>query len=125
MSLQHFKKQLRTNQTDAESVLWYNLRAKRFCNFKFRRQEIIKPYIVDFICYKQRLIVELDGGQHNDVENRLNDIKRTQFLKSQGFNVLRFWNNEVLQHRDVVLNRIFAVLANPSFLVVDPLTRVN
>ena len=70
MSLQHFKKQLRTNQTDAESVLWYNLRAKRFANFKFRRQEVIKPYIVDFISYEHRLIVELDGGQHNELNNR-------------------------------------------------------
>jgi len=112
MSLQHFKKQLRTNQTDAESVLWYNLRAKRFVNFKFRRQEVIKPYIVDFISYEHRLIVELDGGQHNELNNRLYDEKRTSFLESQGFNLIRFWNNDVLQNRDAVLDRIFMALSN-------------
>jgi very-short-patch-repair endonuclease len=113
MSLQHFKKQLRTNQTDAESVLWYNLRAKRFCNFKFRRQVQIKEYIVDFICHECKLIIELDGGQHNEVTAQEKDIVRTKVLESEGFNVIRFWNHEVLKNLAVVLDRIFMTLTTP------------
>ncbi|MSP52830.1 MAG: endonuclease domain-containing protein [Gammaproteobacteria bacterium] len=113
MSLQHFKRQLRTNQTDAESMLWYNLRAKRFCNFKFRRQVQIRKYIVDFVCHEHKLIIELDGGQHNETLIRLKDNVRTKVLESEGYNVIRFWNHDVLQNRDAVLDKIFTILSNP------------
>ena len=121
MSLQHFKKQLRTHQTDAESVLWYHLRAKRFCHIKFRRQVQIKQYIVDFICHEQQLIIELDGGQHNDILVKEKDTIRTHLLINEGFNVIRFWNHEVLQELDAVLDKIYAILSNPSPAQARPL----
>lgn len=87
-------RELRKNQTDAEQVLWQILRAKQVKGLKFRRQHPIPPYIVDFVCTKKKLIIELDGGQHAEAINY--DEKRTQFLESKGYTVIRFWNNEVL-----------------------------
>ena len=97
-------KLLRRNQSDAEKQLWYRLRASRFLNLKFKRQKPIGHYIVDFICIEQMLIVELDGGQH--AMQLQYDTKRTQFLESQGFRVLRFWNNQVLSELESVLEEI-------------------
>jgi very-short-patch-repair endonuclease len=93
-------KVLRTNMTDAERRLWYHLRAHRFSGYKFKRQIPIGRYIVDFVCLAERLVIEVDGGQHAD--NQL-DLRRTQWLEDQGFRVLRFWNNEVLNNTDGVL----------------------
>jgi very-short-patch-repair endonuclease len=87
-------RQLRTNQTDAEIALWKLVRAKRFEGLKLRRQHPIQPYIVDFICPEKKLIIELDGGQHAEAIDY--DEKRTRFLESKGYTVIRFWNNEVL-----------------------------
>lgn len=95
---------LRSNQTDAEKQLWYCLRANRFLNLKFKRQKPIGLYIVDFICLDKMLIIELDGGQH--AVQLGYDLKRTQFLESQGFRVLRFWNNQVLSELESVLEEI-------------------
>ena len=97
-------KLLRRNQTDAEKQLWYRLRASRLLNLKFKRQKPIGPYIADFICIEQMLIIELDGGQH--AIQSLYDTKRTQFLESQGFRVLRFWNNQMLSELEGVLEDI-------------------
>ena len=97
-------KQLRINQTDAEKKLWRYLRAKRFVGFKFKRQQAINPYIVDFCCLRGRLVIELDGGHHQDQQSY--DEARTKYLNEQGFRVLRFWNNEVLQNIDQVLEVI-------------------
>jgi very-short-patch-repair endonuclease len=107
MSLNQFKKQLRSNQTDAESTLWYFLRAKRFGDFKFKRQEIIGSYIVDFVCYEKRLVIELDGSQHQEEKNVQKDARRTSYLESQGFRVLRFWNHEIFKQKKDVLEAIF------------------
>jgi adenine-specific DNA-methyltransferase len=88
----------------AEKILWYYLRQKQIKNAKFRRQHIIGKYIVDFVCLPKRLIVEVDGGQQASQERY--DAHRTRWLESQGFKVLRFWNNEVLANTELVLEII-------------------
>ncbi len=97
-------KQLRTNQTDAEMKLWRHLRSKRFSGFKFKRQQPIDRYIADFCCLRGRLVIEVDGGQHQDQISY--DETRTRHLNEQGFRVLRFWNNDVLQNINQVLEVI-------------------
>ncbi|WP_133140547.1 endonuclease domain-containing protein [Legionella genomosp. 1] len=98
---------LRKNSTDAERHLWYYLRANRL-GFKFKRQAPIGTYIVDFLCFEKRLIIELDGGQHMD--SQIYDIKRTDWLRAQGFRVFRFWNNDVFQQTQSVLEVIASAL---------------
>jgi very-short-patch-repair endonuclease len=107
--MQENAKYLRTHQTDAEKRLWYHLRAHRFEGLKFKRQKPIGRYIVDFVCMARGLVVELDGGQHADAT--LKDQQRDAWLRSQGYAVLRFWNNEVMQQLDGVLERIRCVAA--------------
>ncbi|WP_082511673.1 endonuclease domain-containing protein [Devosia sp. Leaf420] len=105
-------RQLRRNATDAENRLWYVLRNRGLDGRKFVRQFQIGPYIADFACREAALIVELDGGQHAD---NANDLSRTTYLNAQGYGVLRFWNNEVLQNRDGVLEAISRVIdSTPS-----------
>ncbi|MDP4028817.1 MAG: endonuclease domain-containing protein [Gallionella sp.] len=103
-------KTLRSHQTDAENRLWYHLRANRFMGLKFKRQKPMGSYIVDFICIEQRLIIELDGGQH--AEQITYDLRRDTWLRSQGYTVLRFWNNEVMQQLDGVLEQIRITIAS-------------
>ena len=104
---------LRRNMTDAERLLWYNLRDRRLNGYKFRRQYPIGSFIVDFVCVKRKLIVEVDGGQHN--WNKDKDANRTEYLEEKGYRVLRFWNNEVLQKIESVLNVILSsLLDSPS-----------
>jgi very-short-patch-repair endonuclease len=100
-SLTRIAKRLRRNMTDAERVLWRELRAHRFVGFKFKRQEPLGDYVADFICHAARLVVEVDGGQHADREAV--DLERTHWLESQGFRVLRFWNNDVLANIEGVM----------------------
>jgi len=97
-------KELRKNSTDAERLLWKHLKAKQFGGLKFRRQEQIGHYIANLVCYEVSIIVEADGGQHN--EQKENDEDRTHWLNSQGFKVLRFWNNEILTNIEGVLEVI-------------------
>ena len=104
MNLDRFKKQLRAKQTQAENRLWYYLRNRRWGDLKFRRQHIIYGYIVDFVCLDKKLIVEIDGGQH--ARNKIKDDARTAKLESEGYKVIRFWNNEVLGNIDGVLKVI-------------------
>jgi adenine-specific DNA-methyltransferase len=101
-------RQLRKNQTDAEKLLWSRLRRRQVGNNKFRRQHAIGPYIVDFVCLSGKLIIELDGGQH--AEQAAYDERRTAFLESEGFKVLRFWNTEVLMETEAVLEVIYKEL---------------
>jgi very-short-patch-repair endonuclease len=98
---------LRKNQTDAERRMWMLLRDRRLAHLKFKRQEPIGRYFVDLICLQKRLIIELDGGQHNESAA---DEMRTAFLESQNFKVIRFWNNDVLQNPDGVLTAILLAL---------------
>lgn len=86
---------LRKNMTPQERKIWQFLRKKSINNLKFRRQYPIENYIVDFICNEKMLIIEIDGGQHNEEKNKKYDENRTQFLNSKGYKVLRFWNNEI------------------------------
>ena len=86
-----FARQLRNQATDAERKLWTILRKRQIAGHKFRRQAAIEQYIVDFVCFETKLIIELDGGQHNKLEMRNYDQLRTECLESLGFNVLRFW----------------------------------
>jgi adenine-specific DNA-methyltransferase len=105
-----FAKELRRNQTNAEAVLWNRLRSSQVNGVKFRRQQPIKNYIVDFVTFEKRLIVELDGSQHDEASMKEKDTKRTAFLESQGFRVIRFWDNDVLSNIDGVLEKIAEVL---------------
>src|SRR5262249_49556234 len=110
-------RKLRNNPTDAELALWRQLRLRQFGGYKFRRQQSLGPYIVDFVCLEKRLVVEVDGGQHN--EHAVYDAKRSAWLEAQGFHVLRFWNHEVLQQIEAVKETIaralgcFGPLLNP------------
>jgi very-short-patch-repair endonuclease len=104
-------KALRANMTEAERRLWYFLRSHRFAGMKFKRQALIGRYIVDFVSFQRRLVVEVDGGQHADSEA---DLPRTRWLEDQGFRILRFWNNEVLSNSGGVLDTIMVAATNPS-----------
>ena len=97
---------LRRAMTDAERALWLVVRDRRLAGHKFRRQVTIGPYIADFVCLERSLIVEADGGQHNEEA----DAARTRYLTSQGFRVIRFWNNDVLQNLTGVLETLLIVL---------------
>jgi very-short-patch-repair endonuclease len=97
---------LRRQQTDAERKLWQNLRSKQFEALKFRRQQPMGIYIVDFVSFEKKLIIELDGGQHNEKEAMEKDNERTKWLEGKGYRVLRFWNNEVLTNIEGVLEKI-------------------
>lgn len=109
-------KKLRRQLTDTERKFWHLLRDRRFENIKFRRQYPIGRYIADFICVEKRLIVEFDGGQHAE---SMRDQRRDEWLKTQGYTVLRFWNNEALKNPDGVADTILQALAtlsiNPHF----------
>jgi very-short-patch-repair endonuclease len=105
-----FAKLLRRNMTDAEQKLWFMLRDRRFLKFKFRRQVPIGKYVVDFVCQERRLIVEIDGSQHQD---SIHDEVRDSWLRSIGYFVLRFWNNAVDQEREGVMSAILDSLDRP------------
>ena len=114
---------LRQQSTDTERMLWKHLRAHRMADFKFKRQVVIEPYIVDFVCLEARLIVEADGGQH--LEQVEDDLKRSVFLESRGYKVIRFWNHEILGDIHTVLDRIYGCLIEapgPSLRSPQPLT---
>ncbi len=91
-------KNMRSHMTHEEVIIWNMVRAKKFLGFKFKRQVLIGDYIVDFVCESKKLILEIDGGQHNEPKNVEYDKKRTEFLNSQGYKVLRFWNNEIREN---------------------------
>jgi very-short-patch-repair endonuclease len=99
-----FARRLRRNQTDAERVLWFRLRDRRLDGLKFKRQVPIDKYVVDFCCAEARLIIELDGGQHATRD----ETNRSAVLEAMGYLVLRFWNNDVLQNTDGVLEEILS-----------------
>ncbi|MBU2575296.1 MAG: endonuclease domain-containing protein [Elusimicrobia bacterium] len=102
-------KHLRANTTDTERLLWKHLRMRQIQGFKFRRQAPIGPYIVDFVSLEAKLIIEVDGGQHAKQEAK--DSRRTSWLNSQGFRVLRFWDTEVLHETGSVLEAIWKELS--------------
>ena len=101
-------RRLRKVSTNAETVLWQQLRSRRLSGFKFVRQEPIGRYTVDFICRERRLIIEVDGGQHAD---NADDVVRDKWLTAHYYRVLRFWNNDVLGNMPGVLETISTALA--------------
>ena len=100
---------LRQNMTEAEIRVWRMLRAHRINRHKFRRQVPVGRYIADFVCHEARLIVEIDGGQHDS--SSAGEIERSGFLQNQGYRILRFWNNEVLANPDGVYETVVDALA--------------
>jgi very-short-patch-repair endonuclease len=106
MSLLDNAKVLRRNLTNAEQKLWYHLRAHRFMGRKFKRQKPLGCYVVDFVCLEEKLVIELDGGQH--AESIEYDRERDMWL------VLRFWNNELMNEIEGVLERIRLALTNET-----------
>jgi very-short-patch-repair endonuclease len=108
---------LRTNPTRAESALWQHLAARRTSGVRFNRQVPIGPFICDFVSRGAKLVIEVDGGQHDWQSD--DDVRRTRFIEHQGFRVIRFWNNDVLERMEGVVAEIGRVLAerpspNPS-----------
>ena len=99
-------------------MLWKILRDRRFAGYKFRRQVPIGPYIPDFVCFEKRLVIELDGGQHQNSTSH--EEERTNWLQSQGFRVVRFWNNQVVGDSESVQESILSVLVE-----VSPLPRAG
>jgi very-short-patch-repair endonuclease len=97
---------LRRNQTDAERRLWRHLRSRRLLALRFRRQHPIGPYFADFACLELRLVIELDGRQHADPRGLERDRVRTAALEERGYEVIRFWNNDVLRVTQAVLATI-------------------
>ena len=109
-------KTLRKRSTDAEILLWRHLRTKQLEGLKFRRQEVLGKYIVDFVCFEKKIIIEVDGGQHLDKEK-----ERGEFFIKQGYKVLRFWNNDVLTNIKGVLEVTREdCLSRPSHPLLTP-----
>ena len=103
--IMHRAGELRQNQTEAEAKLWSRLRSHRMSGVQFRRQHAIGNYIVDFCSPRRKLIIELDGSQH--VDQAEYDSERTKYLEAKGYRVLRFWNHDILNNIDKVLDAIW------------------
>nr|WP_276552813.1 DUF559 domain-containing protein [Bradyrhizobium elkanii] len=106
--LRTFAKKMRREPTDAEAKMWRLLRDRRLSHLKFRRQVPFRNYILDFACFEKRLAIEIDGGQHASSPH---DASRADALTAEGFQVLRYWNNDVLRTPGAVLEDIVAKLA--------------
>jgi very-short-patch-repair endonuclease len=111
-------RELRNNPTDAERLLWSRLRLWQLDGHKFRRQQPLGPYIVDFVCPEKRVVVEVDGGQH--AQDASLDAKRDRWLRDEGFVVLRFWNNDVLKNIDSVKEQVYKTLQSTPYLNPSP-----
>lgn len=109
-------KDLRTNQTNCENILWQHLRAKRLNGIKFRRQVPVGKYIVDFVNLGTKLVVELDGSQHLEDNNLKYDEHRTEYLNKQGYTIIRFLDNEIINNLEEVLYKIVEEYQNLSSL---------
>lgn len=100
--------ELRKDSTEAEAILWEHLRSRQFCGLKFRRQEAIGKFIADFVCFEEKIIIEVDGKPHETQKER--DAERDAWLEGQGFIIARYWNEEVLQNIESVLQKIKAII---------------
>lgn len=103
---------LRKGSTNAEKILWQHLRGRQLEGYKFRRQQPVGPYIVDFVNFEERVVIELDGGQH--AINKDSDKNRDAWLKGEGFKVLRFWNNDIFENLEGILEVVRKRLQSPS-----------
>ncbi|MGE0743897.1 MAG: endonuclease domain-containing protein [Rhodospirillales bacterium] len=111
---------LRVAMTDAEKKLWQALRSKQIAGLRFRRQVPFGPYIADFVCYGARVVIEIDGGQHNTDAGRDANGKRDAWFGLSGFIVLRFWNNDVMENLEGVLQRIDSIVRDRASLGQAP-----
>lgn len=114
-------RRLRADQTGAEMMLWKHLRRLETDGSHFRRQVPIGSYVVDFACMASRLVIELDGSQHGEESNKQRDDIRTRWLQSEGYRVLRFWNNDITSNLDGVLETIYAALYGSRDAEASPL----
>jgi len=109
--LKPLSRNLRSNMTDAEMILWSKLKGKQLKGRQFYRQKIVGRYIADFYCPKSKLVIEVDGGQHYSEEGIEKDIKRDEYMMSAGITVIRFSGRDVLEHIDAVLEEIWGRLS--------------
>lgn len=103
-------KRLRANTTPHERILWRALKDLPIEGSHFRRQAPIGPYVVDFFCPAKRLILEIDGGHHNEVDVAARDLERQRWLENEGYRIIRFWNSEIAADLNAVLERIYVEL---------------
>lgn len=113
-------RELRKNSTDAERCLWQHLRLRQIDGARFRRQRPVGAYILDFVCLEKKVAIEVDGGQHGEAANH--DAQRDEWLRKQGFIILRFWNHEVLTQTEIVKEVIWNTLRTTPSLIL-PRTR--
>jgi very-short-patch-repair endonuclease len=113
-TLKQRRQELRGNLTEAEKAFWRKVRNRQFNGMRFFRQYSIGPYILDFYCPTVKIAIELDGGQHNQSEKKEYDEARSEYLKMQGINVIRFWNHEVLIDMQSVLNKLHMRVTPPD-----------
>jgi len=111
-NLTQIARDLRKNMTDSERVLWFRISGRQIEGARFRRQQPLGSYVVDFVCLEKKLVIEVDGGQHTIALEA--DQARDAWLQSEGFTVLRFWNNEALGNIDGVLETIQNHILSPS-----------
>lgn len=121
MALLDHARQLRKDATPFEQSLWRHLRAGRFSGYKFRRQRPMGRYVVDFVCLSEKVVVELDGGQHAEAAEY--DARRDAWLRQEGYRVLRVWNNEWTQQPEAVLERLWLMLNETARPLPQPLSR--
>ncbi len=112
--LAHQAKNLRKKSTEAETILWKHLKSRQCGGLKFRRQENIGKFIADFVCFEEKIIIEVDGKPHEAQKER--DAERDAWLEGQGFKVIRFWNDAVLQDTESVLQQIKALAPPRPFM---------
>jgi very-short-patch-repair endonuclease len=115
-------RKLRRDVTEAERKLWQHLRSLRAEGTHFRRQATIGPYFADFASHQQRIVIEVDGGQHGEADRIERDAQRTSYLEKQGYRVLRFWNNDVLSNVEGIMECICAALYDAAPQRPPPLT---
>jgi very-short-patch-repair endonuclease len=113
-------RRLRFNRTDAEDRLWRRLRHWPMQGTHFRRQVPIGPYIADFACMAAHVVIELDGSQHGLDENRTRDETRTRWLEAAGYRIIRFWNNDLVNNMDGVLEKIYSAVHGSSIAEPAP-----
>jgi very-short-patch-repair endonuclease len=119
-SLKNRRRELRVNQTDAEKKLWEFLRNRKLGGFKFNRQHSIGPYILDFYCPKARIGIELDGSIHTENESILYDKNRESVLQTSNVKMIRFWNDEVENDMEEVLEKILFEIKKGQNAILTP-----
>ena len=107
-------RELRQTLTDTETILWSKLQRKQLRGFRFQRQHPIGPYFADFACRSAKLVIELDGATHSSLEEKAYDTRRDAFIRAQGWTVIRFWNSDVYDNLNGVLETILQKLPPPS-----------